>query len=203
MARADGLDDRSVDIRGLLPVGHANARETGNRLLAGLPRKDLRRFLDRCEEVKVSISEILFEPGQPIRHAYFPTDSFISLVIPADGHANLEVDLIGNEGMVGLPLVLGDGQSPLRAQVQCTGASLRITAAALRAELNAGTALKKTLNRYACLSLAQFAQMAACNRFHDIDARLAHWLLMTSDRARSDAFHMTHEVLGQMLGVRR
>lgn len=174
-----------------------------NRLLAALPGKDLQRLLARCEQVELTFADVLCEPAEPIRHVYFPADCFISLVIPVDSRANLEVELVGNEGMVGVPLMLGVDVSPLRALVQGSGKALRMSAASFCGELESSLALRQILHRYLYVLLAQLAQTAACNRFHVLDARLAHWLLMTHDRAHSNEFHLTHEVLGQMLGVRR
>ena len=174
-----------------------------NHLLATLPRKCQQRLLAASEQVDLAFGQVLFNPSERIRHIYFPIKGFVSLVIPDDDHASLEVELVGDEGMVGVPLILGIEVSPLRAVVQGAGMALRIGNVAFRRELAASPILQRKLNRYLYVSLAQMAQTAACNRFHALDARLAHWLLMTHDRAHSDQFHLTHEVLGQMLGVRR
>lgn len=174
-----------------------------NRLLAALPQRDRQRLLAASETVELTIGDILCEPGEQIRHAYFPLDGFISLLLTVDGHANLELDLIGNEGMFGGTLALGVSASPLRALVQGSGTALRLSPASLRLELQRSAALKDTLHRYLYVSLVQLAQVAACNSFHALDARLVRWLLMTHDRAHSDEFHLTHEFLAQMLGVRR
>ncbi len=174
-----------------------------NRLLAVLPQRDRQRLLAACETVDLAVGDVLCESGEQIRHAYFPLDGFISLLLTVDGHANLEVDLIGNEGMFGIPLTLGVTVSPLRALVQGSGSALRISPASLRQELERSVALRGALDRYVYVSLAQLAQGAACNSFHALDARLVRWLLMTHDRAHSDDFHLTHEFLAQMLGVRR
>ena len=174
-----------------------------NRLVAALPRRDRQRLLAACATVNLTIGDVLCEPGEPIRHAYFPLEGFISLLLTVEGHANLELDLVGNEGMFGSPLTLGVAVSPLRALVQGSGSALRISPAALRRELRRSAALRNALGRYVYVSLVQLAQVAACNSFHELDARLVRWLLMTHDRAHSDEFHLTHEFLAQMLGVRR
>lgn len=174
-----------------------------NQLLAALPRKDRQRLVAGGEQVELTFADVLSVPGAPILHAYFPFDSFISLAAPVDGRASLEVGLIGNEGMLGIPLILGIGISAQRALVRGSGSALRMTAASFHRELGASLALRRELNRYLYTLMAQFAQTAACTGFHLLDARLARWLLMTHDRAHSDRFHLTHDFLAEMLGVRR
>ena len=181
----------------------ATRASPGNRLLAALPRKDRIHLVAGCEEAALNLSEVLFEPGERIRHVHFPVSGFISLLAPVDEYTRLEVGLVGDEGMVGTPLVLGVATSPLQALVQGAGRSLRMGAAAFKQELARSLPLRQMLDRYVYVRMTQLAQAAGCTRFHLVEARLARWLLMTQDRAHSPAFHITHEFLAAMLGVRR
>ncbi|MEO8345005.1 MAG: Crp/Fnr family transcriptional regulator [Betaproteobacteria bacterium] len=177
--------------------------QSGNRLLASLPDDIRRRMLEVCESVELAFAELLHKSGEPIDHVYFPTRSFISLVISVDESSSLEVGLIGNEGMFGIPLALGVDVSPVSAIVQGAGPALRMDAATFRRELARSEVLQSGMNRYALVQLSQLAQSAACTRFHLVEARLARWLLMTQDRAESSAFNITQEFMALMLGVRR
>lgn len=175
----------------------------GNRLIAALPPRDRARFLASAEQVELGFAEVLCEPGEPIGHAYFPNDGFISLLEPLDGRARLEIGLVGSEGMFGAALVLGAQVSAQQALVQGAGSATRITAGGLHDALRDSAALHEALKRYIYVQMCLFARTAVCTRFHLIEARLARWLLMTQDRVRSADFRMTHELLAHMLGVRR
>jgi len=174
-----------------------------NQLIERLPRRDRLRLLGLCEPVQLVLSDVLCEPGKPTRHVYFPTDGFISLVTLIEGSPGLEVGMVGSEGMLGAQLALGVVRVPLHALVQGAGAAWRVRAGAFRDELARSPALQRALNRYLYVLMAQLARSAACLRFHQIVPRLARWLLMSQDRAHAASFHVTHEFLSYMLGVRR
>jgi CRP-like cAMP-binding protein len=174
-----------------------------NHLIELLPRKARLPLLAICEPVELVMAQVLSEVGMPTRHVYFPTEGFISLVTPIKGKPVLEVGMVGREGMLGTQLALGVGAAPLHALVQGPGAAWRIGAVAFRRELARNSALQRGLNRYVYVLMMQLASAASCLRFHQLGPRLARWLLMTQDRAHSDSFHITHEFLAYMLGVRR
>ncbi|HEX3098567.1 MAG TPA: Crp/Fnr family transcriptional regulator, partial [Usitatibacter sp.] len=174
-----------------------------NRLLDRLPAKDRARVLDACDAVVLEFPTVVAEPGEAIRHVYFPTGSFISLVAPMGGRDSLEVALAGSEGLFGVGVALGVDISPVHALVQGGGAAWRIGVPAFRRELARIPSLRDCVDRYAYVVMSQLIQTSGCNRFHVVEQRLARWLLMTSDRAHSTSFHITHEFLAYMLGVRR
>ena len=174
-----------------------------NRLLHALPRGDLRRVLAGCEMVEFVPAAILYSAGDWLRDVHFPVDGLVSLIVRVDDTSSLEVGLIGNEGMLGIPLVLGVNVSPLRAVVESPGSALRMDGARFRLELERSEMLRRGIGRYVCIRLAQLAQTSACTRFHVVEARLARWLLMTQDRVRTRPFHITQERLSLILGVRR
>lgn len=176
---------------------------TPNRLLAALPAKEYERLLASLEPVRLTYGEVLYEPGEQMRHVYFPSDCLVSLLTVVDGHRALEVGLVGREGMVGARLALGISTSSIRALVQGTGTALRIGSARFLREFRRSPALQQAVFHFTDALMNQVAQTAGCNRFHVVEARLARWLLMTRERLPSGEFHLTHEFLADMLGVRR
>jgi CRP-like cAMP-binding protein len=174
-----------------------------NHLIELLPGTDRRRLLALCEPVQLRLAESLAEPGAASRYVYFPIDGFASLVTQLGGKPTLEVGMVGREGLLGIHVALGVTKSPLHALVQGPGSAWRMRTAQFRRLLGATPALRNVVDRYLYVLMAQFAGSAACIRFHEIDQRLARWLLMTRDRAHADRFRVTHNFLAYMLGVRR
>lgn len=174
-----------------------------NHLIERLPRRERARLLGLAEDVPLVLGQVLCEAGQTARHVWFPVDGFISLVAPIDGKPALEVGMVGREGMLGAQLILGVTSVRLLALVQGGGSAWRVGRAAFRAELARSAPLRSLLDRYLYVLMAQLAGSAACLRFHAIGPRLARWLLMSQDRAHAERFHVTHEYLAYMLGVRR
>lgn len=173
-----------------------------NRLLGAFARNDCQPQLAGLEPVALTSGEVLHEPGAPIRHVYFPNDALVSLLM-VDGRLTLNIGLVGREGMVGIALALGINVSQVRAVVQKDGAAMRMTSARFRKAFRDSLALQRELYRYAHALMAEARQVAFCNRFHGVEARLARLLLTTRDGERSDQFHLTHEYVSHMLGVRR
>jgi CRP-like cAMP-binding protein len=174
-----------------------------NHILAGIPDSDYRRLRRQLEPVTLRFRQVLYEPGEPIRHVYFPVDCLVSLLTSVDRKRTLEVGMVGNEGMAGMPFILGVGISGVRALVQGAGRALRMASTPFRVEFERNPPLQQALYRYTYALMAQISQTAACNRFHDAGARLARWLLMTRDRVGADEFSLTQEFLAHMLGLRR
>jgi CRP-like cAMP-binding protein len=185
------------------PPAHAAAEKHGNLLLAALPDSDFARLAPMLEPVRVEVGEVLCEPGDPIKHIYFPHDSLVSLLGVAEGRMTLEVGLVGREGMLGATVALGHEVAQVRAVVQRAGSASRMGSAEFRTEFARNPSLQRVLYRYTDTLLAQAIQIAVCSRFHVLEARLARSLLITRDRLQSDKFHLTHEFLAHALGVRR
>lgn len=170
-----------------------------NRLLASLPGS----VLSSCERIELHFAEVLCESGEPIEQVYFPLDGFISLITKLESGEKLEVGIVGAEGMFGVSMVLGVNVASHHALVQGAGTALRMSAATFARHFKKNAVFQKDLRRYVYVLMRQLALTAACSHYHDTGERLARWLLLTRDRARSDRFHLTHEFMAYMLGVRR
>jgi CRP-like cAMP-binding protein len=186
MSTRDGID-RSID----------------NHILAALPRQAYQHLLPHLKLVKCEHGEILYETGQTMRHVYFPNDSVVSLVYITKEGISIEVGVVGKEGMVGIPVILGATASPYRAVVQIGNGALRMKADVLRNEFRKPGPLQTLLHQYTHGLMMQISRTAVCNRIHTIEERLARWLLMVRDRMKAEEFKLTHEFLADMLGVRR
>lgn len=172
-------------------------------MLTNLPRDDLDRLRPHLEKLHLANGQVIYEPEQIITHVYFPIDSVCSLLTQMEDGAAVETGLVGREGMVGLPIFLGDPASVQLAVCQIDGDAWRMPATALLEETRRGGALADLLLRYVQVIMAMTAQSVACNRLHPIEERCARWLLLSHDRVGRDRFHLTHEYLAHMLGVRR
>jgi CRP-like cAMP-binding protein len=174
-----------------------------NQLLAALPPEVLSRLLPQMHSVSLSMRESLITPGTPIEAVYFVESGWISLVVALDDGTQAEVGLIGREGMAGMPLITGIDTAFVEAFVQADGSALRIETDAFRHAMEKEPAFRHLLFRYLEAMYSQTAQTAACNGRHDLEQRLARWLLMAHDRSEGDEFQVTQELLGLMLCVYR
>ncbi len=180
-----------------------NRSQRTNRLLSLLSDVDYERLRPHLSPVVFDYKKSLYEASRPIDHVYFPVDGVASLVITTADGASAEVGTIGSEGLVGLPICLGDRDAPSSVYVQVPGTALGMDARLFRAELERTPTLNLIMLRYAHAFFNQVAQSAACAHLHRVEQRCCRWLLMTRDRMPSGDFLLTHEFLGMMLGVRR
>jgi CRP-like cAMP-binding protein len=174
-----------------------------NRLLAALPREEYARLSPHLELVRLTPGKILYNAGQVVRHAYFPKAGMACLLSTTESGRTIEVAMIGDEGMVGVPLILRSIAAPYQVMVQLAGHAMRVRGEVLREEFNRGGRLQDLLLRYTHTLLVQIAQSAACNAFHTVEERLCRWLLVSQDRVRAETVHLTQEFLSHMLGVPR
>lgn len=188
---------------GTLPADNRATGMMNNYLLARLPHSERDEVTAQCEAVNLACGDVLCAQGVPYRYAYFPLSGFVSLVVHAGERQTLGTGLVGNEGMLGATLALGAPALRALGQVQGAGGALRMPAGQFAHNLPHWPVLQETVNRYLSVSMAQLSLTATCARFHETEARLARWLLMTEDRAQGTPLYLTHEFLAGLLGVRR
>lgn len=180
-----------------------NAKPVENQILNSIPEFEYNLLRPHLEPVQLPHQQILHEPGEKIEFAYFLDQGLASLVVlTSDGHS-VEVAIVGREGIVGTPLAVGIHRGPYRSIMQIAGTGMRINADVLEVTMREAPELRLMLNRYVLVQGLQIAQIAACNRLHEIEQRLARWLLMCQDRVGSEILPVTHEFLAQMLGSGR
>jgi CRP-like cAMP-binding protein len=168
-----------------------------------LPEHEFRCVSDSLEHVILARHQNLHEPSEDLEYVYFPNGGLISLVVATEDGKTVEAGVVGREGIVGTPLVVGLHRSPLREIAQFPTDAFRIRAAALQAALPSTPVFQMTLSRYAVIQGMQVSQTAACNRLHDVAQRLARWLLTAVDRIDADSLPITHDFLATMLGTDR
>ena len=179
-----------------------------NYLLDALPVAEYERLLPHLELVQMPLGKVLYESGDELRHAYFPTTCIVSKLYVMENGSSAEIAVVGNDGIIGVALFMGGGTMPNRAVVRSAGYAYRLRAHLLMQEFDRargrryGT-LQSLLLRYTQALITQMAQMAVCNRHHSMDQQLCRWLLLSLDRLPSNELTMTHELIAGMLGVRR
>jgi len=178
-------------------------KEIRNRILLSMPENEFRLIRPQLEAMDLPHHLSLYEPNQPLEFVHFPNDGLVSLVIVLNSGKTVEAGIVGNEGLVGLPALVGLERSPLREVVQIAGDGFRCPAAQVQEILRSCPRFVRTVERYAVILGLQVAQTAGCNRLHDVEQRLARWLLMAQDRISSAVLPITHDFLATMLGTDR
>ncbi len=174
-----------------------------NHLLGCLPDAEWQRWSPLLERVQMPLGQVLYESGVTLGYVYFPITAIISLLYVMENGASAEIAVVGNEGLVGVPLFMGGESTPSRAVVQSAGLGCRLKAQTMKAEFDWAGPVLHLLLRYTQALLTQMAQTAVCNRHHTLDQQLCRWLLLSLDRLQGDELVMTQELIANMLGVRR
>ena len=174
-----------------------------NHLLAALPDADLAKWLQQIEAVQLPLGQVLYESGSMLSHVYFPTTAIVSLLYALENGASAEIAVVGNEGVVGIALVLGGESTPSRAVVKSAGLGFRLNAQTIRDEASRAGPVMQLLLRYTQALITQMAQTAVCNRHHSMEQRWCRWLLLSLDRSQGDELVTTQDLIANMLGVQR
>jgi CRP-like cAMP-binding protein len=185
------------------PPADGDGNPIHNEILLGLPSKEYGLLLPKLEFMRLNTHHVLHEPGDTLKSAYFCNSGLVSILSVFPDGKSVEVGLVGTEGMIGIPLVVGFRTAPTRAIAQIEGTVLRVSSEALTAALRLCPVLERRLQQFAQVMMLQTTQIAACNRLHEVNERLARWLLMSCDRIGSNSVPLTQELLAQMLGTRR
>lgn len=175
---------------------------TANRLLAALPANEFKRIEPKLEKVDLTFGTQIFDRGETIEHVYFPISTITTLLAVAGEDMTLEIGLVGPEGILGLPVVLGDKVAPYRAVAQANGTALRMPATDFEIECQSAETLRRNLLRFSYVTMVQTSLASACHRFHEVEKRLVRWILMTTDRIDAGSIVMTHEFLTKIVGER-
>jgi len=174
-----------------------------NEILLRLSNGESEALFSKLELVRLKVHHLLHEPGDALKSVYFCNSGMISILSVFPDGKSVEVGLVGKEGVVGLPLLVGFHTAPTRAISQIDATAFRVDGEALMALLPKSPVLERSLQQYSLVFTMEITQVAACNRLHDVEERLARWLLMCADRIKSNELPLTQEFLGQMLGTRR
>ena len=174
-----------------------------NQLIAALSQAELARWLPHLEPAHMPLGAVIYESGCEMTHMYFPTTSIVSLLYVMKSGASAEIAVVGHEGVVGMPLIMGGGSTPSLALVHSAGEGFRLAANLMLEAFERGGPLMHLLLRYTQSLITQMAQTAVCNRHHSLDQQLCRWLLLSLDRLRSNELVMTQELISNMMGVRR
>jgi len=182
---------------------HIDHAPQQNHLLAALSPAEHDRLTPHLELISLALGTVLYEPGDRLRHVYFPTDSIVSLLYVLEDGASAEISMVGNEGLIGIALFMGGETAPHRAVVQSAGYAYRLIGRRFTDEFHRNGDLQLLMLRYTQALLTQMGQTAVCNRHHSVDQQLCRWLLLSLDRLSCNELTMTQELIANMLGVRR
>ena len=200
MARSARAQEQEYTASTYMPTFHDTAQ---NQLLAALSAAERERIFPHLQLVSMPLGKVLYEPGDLLRHVYFPTSSIVSLLYVLENGASAEISVVGNEGLIGIALFMGGETTPSRAIVQSAGHAYRLIGQHLKDEFRRSGGMQLLLLRYTQALITQMAQTAVCNRHHSVDQQLCRWLLLSLDRLPSNQLTMTQELIANMLGVRR
>lgn len=196
-------EKKAVEAQESAARSDSSRKPIGNHILSSIPGPELNLLRPDLEFIQAPQHQILHEAGEKIEHAYFLNEGMASLVVLTSDGRSVEVAIVGREGIVGAPLAVGLRRGPYRSIMQIPGNGVRIKSDIFEEKLAETPELRQLLNRYVMIQGLQIAQIAACNRLHEIEQRLARWLLMCQDRVGSEYLPVTHEFLAQMLGTGR
>jgi CRP-like cAMP-binding protein len=174
-----------------------------NHLIAALPQEEFIRLKPNLEPVSLALGEVIYESGEQLDYLYFPTTAIISLLYIMENGSTAEIGMAGNDGLVGIALYMGGSTTPSRAVVQSAGNAFRMPSKAMKDEFSRGGVFQKILLRYTQSLMTQISQTAVCNRLHSVEQQLCRWLLINHDLLQTNKLIMTHDLIANMLGVRR
>ena len=174
-----------------------------NHLLAALPTAEFLRLESKLEPVSLELGEVLYESGDNMQYAFFPTTAIVSLLYIMENGTTAEIGVVGNDGIIGTSIFMGGGGTTSRAVIQSAGMAVRMKAKDLKAEFALGSMFQEMLLRFTQSLMTQISQTAVCNRLHSLEQQLCRWLLLSHDRLHTDKLVMTHDLISNMLGVRR
>jgi CRP-like cAMP-binding protein len=174
-----------------------------NDLLACINSEEMERLLPHLQPVSLSLGKVIYESGEKLDYIYFPTTAIISLLYIMESGATAEIGVVGKDGLIGIAIFMGGDTTPNRAVVQSAGKALKMKSQVMKDEFTRGGPFHNQCLRYTQALITQISQTAVCNRLHSVDQQLCRWLLLSHDRLPSDRLIMTHDLIANMLGVRR
>ena len=180
---------------------NASANPRHNQLLAALPHDQWQRWVSHLEHVNMPLGQVLYEPGDTLKHVYFPTTAIVSLLYVMEDGESAEIAVVGNEGVAGISLFMGGDSTPSRALIQSAGGAFRLSAGVMKEEFDRAGPVLHLLLRYTQALITQMVQTAACNKHHSLDQQLCRWLLLSLDRLQGTEMVMTQKLIAHMLGV--